>query len=166
MKSYERCKMRVTITDNRKVTRPIYIQGVSYILSSGKKHFFDIDKDTVDKLSTISFLSVEKIEDCTNESHEEERSESSIGETKLEIQEDIQEVKQEPLSEIVNMDSITCESETQEVIKTEENKTEEKPDYSMMTTQQLRDLLEENNVNVSGMKKRKELLALVEEKLG
>ena len=64
------------------------------------------------------------------------------------------------------MDSITCESETQEVIKTEENKTEEKPDYSMMTTQQLRDLLEENNVNVSGMKKRKELLALVEEKLG
>ena len=161
MKSYERCKMRVTITDNRKVTRPIYIQGVSYILSPGKKHFFDIDKDTVDKLSTISFLSVEKIEDCNNEIHEEERSESIIGETKLEVQEDIQEVQQEPLSEIVNMDSITCESETQEEIKTEE-----KPDYSMMTTQQLRDLLEENNVNVSGMKKRKELLALVEEKLG
>lgn len=153
--------MRVTITDNRKVTRPIYIQGVSYILSPGKKHFFDIDKDTVDKLSTISFLSVEKIEDCNNEIHEEERSESIIGETKLEVQEDIQEVQQEPLSEIVNMDSITCESETQEEIKTEE-----KPDYSMMTTQQLRDLLEENNVNVSGMKKRKELLALVEEKLG
>ena len=153
--------MRVTITDNRKVTRPIYIQGVSYILSPGKKHFFDIDKDTVDKLSTISFLSVEKIEDCANESHEEDGSESIIGETKLEVQEDIQEVQQEPLSEIVNMDSITCESETQEVIKTEE-----KPDYSMMTTQQLRDLLEENNVNVSGMKKRKELLALVEEKLG
>lgn len=154
--------MKVAVTDNRKTTRPLYVQGLKYILSPGKRHLFDVDEETFERLSKSGFLTVE----CLGENilHKEAENESIHNIEKIDPHKsDDINVVEEKVSEIVDMDSNSiiemCDPDTG-------IETKEKVDYSFMTVQQLKDLLTENNVDISNAKKRKELISLAEERLG
>lgn len=154
--------MKVAVTDNRKTTRPLYIQGLKYILSPGKRHLFDVDEKTFDRLSKSGFLTVECLEENISQKEVKTELEFSVEKTDPHKDDEVK-VVEEKVSEIVDMDSNSvievCDSNPCAEIK-------EKLDYSYMTVQQLKDLLTENNIDISNARKRKELISLAEEKLG
>lgn len=154
--------MKVAVTDNRKTTRPLYIQGLKYILSSGKRHLFDVDEKTFDRLSKSGFLTVECLEETVTQTESSEEIESSLIGSESDKESEVY-TRNDKVSEIVEMDPDSsaekCDSDSCEEIK-------EKVDYQFMTVQQLKDLLTENNIDISNARKRKELISLAEEKLG